>query len=134
MRRGLLKVFAVEVGEGEALLLIGQEVEVWVSEHSLEYALVPGLRERCERDHLAGEVVGDLGDLVQGDDLGDEADSVRLLSVDQPGRQQDVGGVSGSDKLHQTSHLLVSDEYGQPGDGYPEATVVGGDADVGGHG
>ena len=93
-----------------------------------------GLGERGERDHLASEVVGDIGDLVERDELGHEADSVRLARVDQAGGQQDVGSVPGSDKLDEASHLLVSDEYGQAGDGYSEAAVVGGDADVGGHG
>ena len=54
-----------------------------------------GLGEGRERDHLVGEVVGDLGDVVEWDDLSHEADSVGLLRVDKTRRQQDVGGVSG---------------------------------------
>ena len=83
-----MEVFAVEVGEGEALFFFGEEVKVGVFEHSLEDLLVAGLGERGEGDHLAGEVVGGLGDLVERDDLGHEADSVCLSRVDQAGGQQ----------------------------------------------
>ena len=113
------------------LFFLGQELHRGVVEDRLENLLVSRLRQRSERDHLLGKAVGDLGDLVSRHDLRDQANAVGLLRVDEPGRQEDVRGVTGTDKPDEPTHLVVAYQYAQPGHGDAEPAVVSGDADVG---